>query len=68
MAVRIYACLFRNLMHFSMHHMQQEMMQMTYCAILFSVFLAFFCRYTNTARIVFTMAIINEPNAAVPRW
>jgi hypothetical protein len=66
MAVRIYACLFRNFMHFSKHQRQQEMMQMTYCAILFPDFLAFLSRYANTARIVLMIAIISEPNAAVP--
>ena len=55
-----------NFMHFSRHHMQHWRHARVYCNNLFLLFLALFCRYAITARIVLIMAIMREPNAAVP--
>merc|ERR1719271_217196 len=61
-----------NFMHFSMHHMQQSMQHKTAMAIFFATgflrFLHFFWMYLIMARIVFIIAIIRLPKAAVPQW
>ena len=55
-----------------MHHMQQSMQHKTAIAIFFATgffkFLHFFWMYLIMARIVFMIAIISEPKAAVPQW
>merc|ERR1719271_412600 len=71
-AVCIYAFLLMNFMHFSMHHMQQSIQHKTAIAIFFATgflrFLHFFWTYLIMARIVFIIAIMRLPKAAVPQW
>merc|ERR1719271_2333443 len=71
-AVCIYAFLFINFMHFSMHHMQQSMQHSTAMAIFlatgFLMFLHFFWMYLIMALIVLMMAMMRLPKAAVPQW
>ena len=66
--VWMYAFLFTNLAQFSRHHIQHCKTHNRYSTILLLLFFACFCMYASTARIVFIIAIISEPKAAVPRW
>merc|ERR1711970_909791 len=61
-----------NFMHFSMHHMQQSIQHKTaiatFLATGFLMLLHFFWIYLIIALMVFMIAIISEPKAAVPQW
>jgi hypothetical protein len=67
-AVCIYAFLFKNFMHFSTQYIQHCKQHNKYCNNLFFDAFACFCKYVNIARIVFIIAIIKDPKAAVPKW
>jgi hypothetical protein len=67
-AVCIYAFLFKNFMHFSTQYIQHRRQHNIYCNNLFLDAFACFCKYVNIARIVFIIAIINDPKPAVPKW
>merc|ERR1719164_180474 len=67
-AIWMYAFLFKNLRHFSKHHMEHWRHLMIITMTLFFCAWKYFSRYFRTSRAICTTAMMKAPKASDPRW